>query len=66
MNARATFSFAAFVSGLAIGLSVAAPVLAQERIDRPVKILVGFAAGGTADLIARVVATSSRRASVSR
>ena len=30
--------------------------LAQDKIDRPVKILVGFAAGGTADLIARVVA----------
>lgn len=55
MNARATFSFAAFASALVIALATA-PVLAQERIDKPVKILVGFAAGGTADLIARVVA----------
>ena len=36
--------------------SVATPVVAQDKFDKPVKILVGFAAGGTADLIARVVA----------
>jgi tripartite-type tricarboxylate transporter receptor subunit TctC len=55
-NARATLSFAASLSALAIGLAVAAPALAQDRIDKPVKIIVGFPAGGTADLIARVVA----------
>jgi len=32
------------------------PARGQDRMDKPVKILVGFAAGGTADLIARVVA----------
>src|SRR6266480_6212234 len=36
--------------------SVATPLLAQDKIDRPVKILVGFPAGGTADVMARVVA----------
>ena len=38
----------------------AAPSLAQDKIDRPVKILVGFAAGGTADIMARAVADKMR------
>ena len=42
---------AALVAALAISHA-----MAQERFDRPVKILVGFAPGGTADLMARVVA----------
>jgi tripartite-type tricarboxylate transporter receptor subunit TctC len=36
--------------------AVAAPTAAQEKFDRPVRIIVGFPAGGTVDLIARVVA----------
>jgi tripartite-type tricarboxylate transporter receptor subunit TctC len=44
------------VAALAVVALVAAPAFAQEKFDRPVKIIVGFAAGGTADLMARVVA----------
>jgi tripartite-type tricarboxylate transporter receptor subunit TctC len=48
---------AAMSAVLCATLTVAFPAAAQDvKFDRPIKILVGFAAGGTADLIARVVA----------
>lgn len=44
----------AFLCAAMVGL--ASPAFAQDKFDKPVRIVVGFPAGGTADLIARVVA----------
>ena len=38
-------------------LVLAAPLAAaQERINKPVKVIIGFAPGGSVDLVARIVA----------
>ncbi len=44
--------FALFVALVCGGLSSA---IAQDKFDKPIRIMVGFAPGGTADIIARVV-----------
>ena len=51
-------ALAALASLMLAGFAAAS--LAQDKIDRPVKILVGFPAGGTADIMARAVADKMR------
>ena len=50
------FSWLGLIAVVAMLMVGAGPASAQEKFDRPVRILVGFAAGGTADILARVVA----------
>ena len=56
MAIRSAVKSSLFAGVCALLLAFVAPLSAQDRMDKPVRILVGFAPGGTADLIARVVA----------
>jgi tripartite-type tricarboxylate transporter receptor subunit TctC len=56
MRIRSAALAAALTFCCAALAGLASPAIAQDKFDKPVRIIVGFAAGGTADLIARVVA----------
>jgi tripartite-type tricarboxylate transporter receptor subunit TctC len=56
MRIRPAALAAALTFCCAVLAGLASPAIAQDKFDKPVRIIVGFAAGGTADLIARVVA----------
>lgn len=44
------------LAGLALALGLAAPVAALAQSDAPLNLLVGYSAGGSADLAARIIA----------
>ena len=53
------------IRSLAIAAALVAPVLAQAQSDYPkqqIRILVGFPAGGSTDVLARVLAQEARKA----
>ncbi len=56
MKSRVAVQAATFVLFLATLGAGIAPAAAQVKFDKPIKLLVGFAPGGTADIIARVTA----------
>ena len=66
MTTHARRTVLAGLLGTALMLAGAAPVLAQAWPARPVTLVVPFAAGGTTDIIGRIVGRNWARPCASR
>jgi tripartite-type tricarboxylate transporter receptor subunit TctC len=53
MSARSSFSLCSF--GLALALGIASPASGQDYPTKPIRIIVPFGAGGSADVLIRIV-----------
>jgi tripartite-type tricarboxylate transporter receptor subunit TctC len=55
MHRRAFLRVSLASSAATIGFGALPPAFAQDYPDRPIQLVVGFAAGGTTDFVARLV-----------